>query len=65
MAAGMNRNLGKILLVGCEPKTFGPEEGQLGLSEQVEAAVDEAVTMVVSVIERVLGEDAGKGKKSS
>jgi hydrogenase maturation protease len=64
MAAGMNRNLGKILLVGCEPKTFGPEEGQLGLSEQVEAAVDEAVTMVVSVIERVLREDAG-GKKSS
>jgi hydrogenase maturation protease len=65
MAAGMNRNLGKILLVGCEPATFGPEEGQLGLSEEVEAAVDEAVSMVVSVIDNVLREDGNEGRKSS
>ncbi len=65
MAAAMNRNLGKILLVGCEPASFGPEEGQLGLTEQVESAVDEAVSMVVSVIEKTLREEGSEGKKSS
>jgi hydrogenase maturation protease len=54
----MKGKLGHILLVGCEPETFGPEEGQLGLSEKVEAAVDEAATMVVSVVEKLLRESS-------
>jgi hydrogenase maturation protease len=56
MAVAMNGKLNKILLVGCEPATFGPEEGQMGLSETVEAAIDEAVNMVVSVVEEILRE---------
>jgi hydrogenase maturation protease len=56
MASAMNGSLGKILLVGCEPATFGPEEGQLGLSDQVDAAVDEAVSMVVSSVEKLVRE---------
>jgi hydrogenase maturation protease len=41
----------QILIVGCEPADFGPEnEGRMGLSEPVEAAVGEAV----AVIERVV-----------
>ncbi len=41
----------RLLLVGCEPATFGPEdEGRMGLSPPVEAAVDEAVRMVESVL---------------
>jgi hydrogenase maturation protease len=36
----------KVLLVGCEPETFGPEEGQFGLSEVVQAAVPEAARIV-------------------
>jgi hydrogenase maturation protease len=46
--------LKKILLVGCEPASFGGEEGRMGLSPTVEAAVDEAVKMVQSVVERIL-----------
>jgi hydrogenase maturation protease len=46
----------RILLVGCEPATFGGEEGQMGLSEPVEAAVGEAVKLVAAVIERSLQE---------
>jgi hydrogenase maturation protease len=46
----------KILLVGCEPATFGGEEGQMGLSEPVEAAVEEAVRLVAAMIERTLQE---------
>jgi hydrogenase maturation protease len=54
MAAAMNGRLNKVLLVGCEPATFGGDEGQMGLSDTVEAAVDEAVKMVISVVDNIL-----------
>lgn len=54
MAATMNGGLRKVLLVGCEPATFGGEEGQMGLSEPVEAAIDEAVKLVAAVVDRIL-----------
>src|SRR5258705_10188201 len=44
----------KILLVGCEPQTFGPEEGKMGLSEPVSAAVNEGGEKGGSVIAREL-----------
>jgi len=56
MATAMNGGLKKVLLVGCEPATFGGEEGQMGLSGPVEAAVEEAVKLVVSVVENILQE---------
>ena len=56
MASAMNGGLKKILLVGCEPASFGGEEGRMGLSESVEAAVDEAVKMVQSVVDKILQE---------
>lgn len=56
MAKHMNTSLKKILLVGCEPATLGGEEGHMGLSEPVEAAVNEAVKLVASVVEKVLSE---------
>jgi hydrogenase maturation protease len=43
-----------IWLVACEPLTFGPEEGHIGLSEPVAAAVPEAVTLVHSLLERMV-----------
>lgn len=54
MARAMNIELKNILLVGCEPETLGGEEGQMGLSPTVEAAVDEAVKMVESLIGKLL-----------
>jgi hydrogenase maturation protease len=54
MASTMNGGLKKILLVGCEPATFGGEEGLMGLSPPVEGAVDEAARMVCSVVDNIL-----------
>jgi hydrogenase maturation protease len=54
MARAMNIEVKNVLLVGCEPETLGGEEGQMGLSAPVEAAVDEAVKLVESVIIKIL-----------
>jgi hydrogenase maturation protease len=53
MVKSMGGQFKKILLVGCEPATFGPEEGQMGLSEPVAAAVAEAVKIIESLVEKV------------
>jgi hydrogenase maturation protease len=57
MATSMGGPLKKILLVGCVPGTLGPEEGQMGLSVPVAAAVDQAVTLIELLVTRIL---AGK-----
>ena len=54
MAAAMNGKLKNVLLVGCEPATLGGEEGQMGLSGPVAAAVDEAVNLIARVVDRIL-----------
>lgn len=54
MARSMGAEFKRILLVGCEPETFGPEEGQMGLSAPVHAAVDEAVGLVESLVTSIL-----------
>jgi len=50
LARSLGAALEKVQLVGCEPATLGPPEGQLGLSEPVEAAVDRAVTVIESLL---------------
>src|SRR5262245_32388318 len=50
----MGGEFGHILLVGCVPLTLGPEEGQFGLSDPVAAAVDEAVSVVESLVKELL-----------
>ena len=54
MARAMNIEVRNLLVVGCEPETLGGEEGQMGLSVPVEAAVDEAVKLVTSIVKRIL-----------
>ena len=54
MATAMQANLTRVLLVGCEPATLGGEEGTMGLSSPVEAAVREAVKVVESLVEKTL-----------
>jgi hydrogenase maturation protease len=47
LARAMGGRLPTLRVVGCEPATFGDDEGGLmGLSAPVEAAVDEAVRLV-------------------
>jgi hydrogenase maturation protease len=57
LAKSMGGPLKPVLLVGCEPGTLGPEEGKMGLSEAVQAVVDEAVELVESLIAKILHED--------
>jgi hydrogenase maturation protease len=54
MAASIGGELKRVLLVGCVPATLGPEEGQMGLSEPVSAALDEAANLVDSLVTRIL-----------
>lgn len=51
----------RILIVGCEPAELGSdEEGKLGLSDVVQAAVDEAVAMIEALVSKTLnGEPVG------
>jgi hydrogenase maturation protease len=58
MVKSMGGNFNKVLLVGCEPETFGPEEGLLGLSEAVQNAVPEAVKIVESLVANYLAAPA-------
>jgi hydrogenase maturation protease len=57
MARAMNIEVKNVLLVGCEPETLGGEEGQMGLSAAVEAAVDHAVQLVEAIVNKVLNRD--------
>jgi hydrogenase maturation protease len=54
MATSMGGDLKRVLVVGCVPATLGPEEGQMGLSEPVAAAVDEAVKFIDSLVKQIL-----------
>jgi len=49
----MGGEVGRIVLVGCEPESLGTEDGQegrMGLSEPVAAAVEEAVETIETMI---------------
>jgi hydrogenase maturation protease len=49
----------RVLVLGCEPASLDPdlEEGQMGLSGPVQAAVEPAIEMVESLVARLLAED--------
>ena len=57
MAIAMKGSLKRVLLVGCEPENLGGDEGHMGLSPAVEAAVGEAVKVVERLIEEALNRD--------
>ena len=65
MAKAMNIEVKKVLLVGCEPETLGGEEGQMGLSASVEAAVNDAVKLVESLVNRILNGDGPDSRLGS
>ncbi len=50
LVKAMGGEFPKLLLVGCEPADLGGEEGQMGLSEPVAAAVDKAIAVIESLV---------------
>jgi hydrogenase maturation protease len=57
MVKSMGGKFRRILLVGCEPEPLeSEEEGRMGLSEPVQAAVAEAVGLIGTLVARFLSE---------
>src|SRR6185369_11603520 len=57
LVRSMGGEPGRVLVVGCEPETLGPEdEGLMGLSAPVEAALGEAVSMIESLVATIRNE---------
>jgi hydrogenase maturation protease len=56
MVQTMGGELGRILLIGCEPADLGGEEGRMGLTPVVAAAVEEAADIAVSLVQKQLVE---------
>ena len=57
----MLRTLGcrpkKLYLVGCEPAVLESDDGEMGLSESVQAAVPQAIEMIESLMSDLLSEN--------
>jgi hydrogenase maturation protease len=64
MAHAQGAVLKGIVLVGCEPADLGGEEGRLGVSEPVAAAVDEALDVVTSLVRNFLNGGTIGGESS-
>jgi hydrogenase maturation protease len=58
VARSMGAQLKNIHIVGCEPETFGPDEGLMGLSPRVAAAVEPAIRVVESLIAKFATREA-------
>jgi hydrogenase maturation protease len=59
LAASLGAITTRVLVVGCEPNDFGDElEGRMGLSAPVEAAIGEACSMVLELVNRIQLEKA-------
>jgi hydrogenase maturation protease len=55
MVKSMGGTPGRILVLGCEPVGCGSDhDGRLGLSEPVDAAVEEAIVLIKSLVSKVL-----------
>jgi hydrogenase maturation protease len=48
---------GKLYLIGCEPAILEAEDGQIGLSETVEASVPRAIELFKSLVSDLLNKN--------
>jgi hydrogenase maturation protease len=58
MVRAMGGKPERLYLVGCEPAVLEPEEGSMGLSEAVQAAVPKAMAMIESLVRDLLAENS-------
>jgi hydrogenase maturation protease len=56
MVRSMGGKPGRLYLVGCEPAVLETEEGAMGLSQPVQAAIPKALEMIDSLIRDLLSE---------
>lgn len=54
LAFSMGTVRARVVVVGCEPKDFGDElEGRMGLSEPVQASIENAIQMLEDVVGQI------------
>jgi hydrogenase maturation protease len=54
MVSSLGGQLGSLYLIGCEPAVLETEDGRIGLSKQVEAAIPNAIQMLLTLLEELL-----------
>jgi hydrogenase maturation protease len=52
LARSLGAEIGRVVVVGCEPATLGPPGGHMGLSQPVADAVNQAVAVIEDLIAR-------------
>jgi len=60
LVTALGGNCKRVLLVACEPLTFGGEQGVMGLSEPVAAALDAAVATVEDLVVELTGAETAE-----
>lgn len=65
-AKAMGANPAQVFVVGCEPSPMQPgeEEERMGLSEPVQAALDDGVVMIESLIHKLKSQEGEKHERS-
>jgi hydrogenase maturation protease len=53
LARSLGGTVDRVLLVGCEPQPLAPDEMRMEMSEAVQAAVEEAVRLIESLVTQV------------
>lgn len=56
LAQSLGTVSGRLFLVGCEPKILENDDGELGMSETVQAAIPAAIEMIESLVTDILSE---------
>jgi len=56
MVRSLGGQTGRLYLVGCEPSVLETDDGAMGLSESVQAAVPHAIEMIESLMDDLLHE---------
>jgi hydrogenase maturation protease len=56
MLRTLGNSPGKLYLIGCEPAILDVEDGRMGLSEVVEAAIPQAIELIKSLVNDLLSE---------
>ncbi len=57
MASSLGGQPRRLYLIACEPAVLETEEGQLGLSDQIEAAIPTAIEMLRTLLDELLNKN--------
>jgi hydrogenase maturation protease len=58
LVEALGGSCGRVLLIACEPADLGDEDGKMGLSPMVEAAIEPAVEKILSLLAQMIARQA-------